>query len=94
MVLNMLLRPSETFLERTKDAREVRGMSQRQLVARLEAEHGIHLTQPAYTLLESGRRALKFDEAVAISRVLNVSLELMYAPSWHDYLVMESEAGK
>ena len=83
--------PSRTFGTRLREVRTRRKISQRELVEWLRGL-GFDLHQPAISGIESGKRQLSFDEAVAIARFLKIPLEALYM-SWEDWLVFESEFG-
>jgi transcriptional regulator with XRE-family HTH domain len=88
-----IMRPSDRFRVRMREARERLGLSQRGLVLELEAL-GVAVSQPAVCLIESGERGVSLDEAVGIAQALRVPLDHLYLPDWDDYLVMEAEAGR
>lgn len=62
-----------------RDARIERGWSQRELAREL-ALHGIKLDPSGITRLEKGQRPIRLDEAAAIARVFNASVEEMISP--------------
>lgn len=75
--------PSDRFRARLVQLREAQNVSQRDLVSEL-ATRGITLHQSGISLIENGQREISLDEAVAITQILRVPLELMVS-SWRDW---------
>ena len=68
--------PSEVFRRRVREVRQAKGWTQPQLAEALGAE----LTPFAIARLESGKRGVSLDEAVALAAVLGPSLLHMLVP--------------
>lgn len=73
------LAPGEIFSRRMKDAREAAGIAQTELSRRLE-ELGYTLKRSAIADIESGRRRVTLDDALAISAALGVAPLHMIVP--------------
>lgn len=65
---------SETFAGRVRAARESLGMSQAELAQATSEVLGRTIYASAMARIESGDRSVKLDEAVALSRALEVGL--------------------
>ncbi len=59
---------------RIKEARNMKGMDQTELVAILEVDHGIKLHRSALGLIEQQKRKVSDLELVAFSKVFEVSV--------------------
>ncbi|WP_168221244.1 helix-turn-helix domain-containing protein [Actinomadura sp. WMMA1423] len=70
-----------------RDARIKRGWSQRELANEL-ASYAIKLDPSGITRLEKGQRPIRLDEAAAIARVFNTTIEEMVSPP--DNLLFEA----
>ncbi|MEV6847629.1 helix-turn-helix domain-containing protein [Actinoplanes sp. NPDC051411] len=66
--------PEQAFGQIVRQQREARGWTQEELRARLEEGHGIRLEKTAMIRLESGKRPTRFNEVVALSVLLGLSL--------------------
>ncbi len=64
-----------SLAERVREARKAAGMGQAELAARITEWLETPWTQSTVTKVETGRRPLRFDEAVAVSHELGVSLD-------------------
>ncbi len=71
--------PSEVFRTRIRKVRQAKGWTQQELAEALNGA-GAELTAFAITRLESGKRGVSLDEAVAIAAVLGPSLLHMLVP--------------
>jgi transcriptional regulator with XRE-family HTH domain len=74
--------PSEVFRRRLREVRLAKGWTQQQLADAL-ASAGAELTSFAIARLESGKRGVSLDEAVAMAAVLGPSLLHMITPLEH-----------
>lgn len=66
--------PEARFGNRVRAAREDRGWSQEALARHLKEAAGVELHQSAIARLERGERAIRFNEAAALAKVLNIDL--------------------
>lgn len=83
--------PRSTFAKRAKEARLKAGLSQQQLVERLETDADVSLDTSAITRIESGKREPRLGEALAIARVLDFSLNNLVPQENLDYCLREVE---
>ncbi len=65
--------PGEVFRHRLREAREARGMSQRELVMRVNSSLGLDMKQPTVTRIERGERKVTLDEMVVFALALDVA---------------------
>jgi transcriptional regulator with XRE-family HTH domain len=72
-------RPSEVFIARLREMRDVRGLSQAELARRMTAA-GRPLGKLALMRIESGERGLSLDEALALAALLNVAPAHLLTP--------------
>lgn len=77
-------RPTEpteaTFSRRMREAREAQGATQSAVATALAMMHGIKLDSTAITRMESGQRAIRLGEAVAIAAVLGMTVDELLRP--------------
>ncbi|MEU8371464.1 helix-turn-helix domain-containing protein [Micromonospora tulbaghiae] len=66
----------QQFGTQVREAREVRGWSQEALARHLRDAAGIDLHQTAIARLERGERTIRFNEVVALSKVLGIELSV------------------
>jgi transcriptional regulator with XRE-family HTH domain len=71
--------PSEVFRARLREVRRVKGLTQPELSEAL-ASVGVDLNEFVITRIESGKRRVTLDEAVALAAVLGPSLLHMLIP--------------
>jgi transcriptional regulator with XRE-family HTH domain len=71
--------PSEVFRSRLREVRRAKGWTQQELAGALSSQ-GVGITAFAIARLESGKRGISLDEAVAIAAVLGPSLLHMIVP--------------
>lgn len=71
--------PSEVFRARLREVRRVKGLTQPELSEAL-ASVGVELNEFVITRIESGKRRVSLDEAVALAAVLGPSLLHMLVP--------------
>jgi transcriptional regulator with XRE-family HTH domain len=81
------LSPSETFSERMRAARTTAGISQVELVERLERLGYARLKRPAIIELEKGTRRVSVDEWLAISAALAVAPLYLITPFEDDQVI-------
>jgi transcriptional regulator with XRE-family HTH domain len=75
-----MMKPSEVFAARLRDTREARRLSQTEL-ARRATDQGRELDRAAVLRIESGKRGLALDEAVALAWILQaVPAQMLTAP--------------
>lgn len=74
-----MTRPSEVFRKRLREVRQIRGWTQKELAEAL-SRTGADLNEFTITRMESGKRRVSLDEAVAIAAVLGPSLLHMVVP--------------
>jgi len=75
----MSLLPSEVFRRRLREVRQARNWTQPELAEKLSGQ-GAGITEFTINRIESGKRGLSLDEAVAIAAVLGPSLLHMIVP--------------
>lgn len=87
-------KPSRLFARNLRAARELRGLSQRQ-VAEMMTTAGHPMTKAAITRLESDEldRKLTLDEALALAWVLEVAPMLLLTPDSGEYLFPAASIG-
>lgn len=85
-----MTQPSDVFLQQMKQVRTSEGLTQAELAERLapHLEHSIDASTVAR--IESGRRSVRLDEAVAIAKALGLRLDEMI-PSGY---TLEEEAAR
>jgi transcriptional regulator with XRE-family HTH domain len=72
---------AERFASRLRELRQWRGLSQETL-AEQASEHGVTLLQTTVAKIENGQRAVRIEEAWALSRALGVTFDdFMYDPA-------------
>jgi transcriptional regulator with XRE-family HTH domain len=74
-------RPEQTFARRMRELREELGVPQSHIANVLKLMHGIELDPSAITRIEKGTRKLRLDEAVAIAKVLERTVDEMLRPT-------------
>lgn len=74
------LMPERCLGRRLKEVRDRRGLSQARLAEVVEQATGLKLDPTAITRIERGDRAVRLNEAVALSVVLGLSLDELIAP--------------
>jgi transcriptional regulator with XRE-family HTH domain len=72
-------RPSEVFRRRIRGRREVRGLTQEDLAKKMTAA-GVPLTGDKISKIETGARAVEYDEQFAFAYVLGVPLAQLMRP--------------
>jgi transcriptional regulator with XRE-family HTH domain len=72
-------RPSHVFVKRLREVRERRNLSQTQL-ARLMTDAGRPLSKVALLRIETGKRGLSLDEALALAALLPVAPAHLLSP--------------
>lgn len=78
-------RPSDVFVQRLRETRNARALSQAEFAELLKA-HGVPLSKTALARIESGDRGLSLDEALAISATLNAVPGYMLTPNEGEYV--------
>ncbi|MEU6039766.1 helix-turn-helix transcriptional regulator [Actinomadura sp. NPDC047616] len=73
-------RPEIVFAQRAREVREKLGMSQTQLSTALRLK-GVKIDPTSITRLEKGTRGIRLDEAVAIARVFDRTVDEMLRPA-------------
>lgn len=72
-----MTQPSEVFLEQMRLIRTSEGLSQAELAERIAPHLGHSLDASTIARVESARRSVRLDEAVAIAKALGVRLDEM-----------------
>jgi transcriptional regulator with XRE-family HTH domain len=73
-------RPEQIFARRMRELREKLGISQALVATKLRLVEGLKLDPTAITRMEKGTRAIRLDEAVAIARALDLTVDEMLRP--------------
>lgn len=76
-MLSLVTQPSEVFLQQMRLIRKSEACTQADLAQRVEAHLGHTIDASTIARIESGRRSLRLDEAVAIAKALGMRLDDM-----------------